>query len=102
MRKLLSVLLVAILIFGLCGCSDGDESKPESRANTQISYTQGSLEVTEQYDGDEDLIQRIEYNKNSGVTIIYNYSWFRDGWGKTCTDITIVTVSPDGTITSSQ
>lgn len=96
MKRLLSVLLAVLLIFCLCGCQEEQSNEPENTRST--TYTRGCLVVSEQYDGRGDLIQRVEYNTNTGVTIIYNYSWFQDGWGKVCNKITVVTVASDGTI----
>lgn len=74
MRRVLACLALAFLcLTALCGCDDttADESR--------VEYASG---VT-------------------GVTIVYNYSWSANGYGRVCNGFTIVTINTDGTIIAS-
>lgn len=100
MKKLLCFACALCLLL-LCGCAPSDEQDSKQNETDTVTYTQGGLTISELYDANGDIIQRTEHNQGTNVTIIYNYTWFRDGWGKVCSNITIVTVNSDGTIISS-
>lgn len=95
MKRFLILLVLFALL--LTGCVS-EEYAQISRANSSVTKDSFDLVVTEHYDGGQDLIQRIEYNKNTKITIIYNYYWSNSGWGKTCTGSSITTIDADGNI----
>lgn len=101
MTKKLLCLVCAVWLLLLCGCAPSDEQSSHQHESDTVTYTIGGLTIVELYDANGDIIQKTERNQSTNVTIISNYTWFRDGWGKVCSNITIVTVNPDGTIISS-
>ena len=93
-RNLILLVILALLLSGCCY----EDGAVISRANSSVTKDSFGLVVTEHYDGGQNLIQRIEYNKNTKVTIVYNYYWHESGWGKTCTGSSITTIGEDGSI----
>ena len=104
MKRILICLLITLFAFSSCGSQNNvsvnnytSENAADSNTASSLSTTNGY--VTEIYDGDR-LIQRSEYNKAYGTTIVYIYKWTNNGWGMFCKGVDVVTIDKHGNIIS--
>lgn len=93
------LIITVLLLCCMTGCSDDGTMH---RANSSVTVEENGLVVTQHYDGSQDLIQRIEYNQDTKITIVYNYEWVNGpGFRRVCVGCTIVTIDANGNIIDS-
>ena len=92
------IILIIALLFLFCGCDDN--SKKVDERYTIDDKTSQLIE--NYYDEYGNLIQRIQFDKNTRNTIITTYIWERNEHGCVLlTDYDVVTVDSEGNIISS-
>lgn len=69
MKKIIAVLLLLIMMVSLCACGNVDYT---------TSITRDDYVMVNYYTSTGELYQVIEFNKQTGITIIITYYWTYD------------------------
>ena len=91
MKKLIIIVLVLAMLACLCSCN--------TRQDVEVEYNDENTYVIDvQYDTYNNLISKTVYNKITGQTYLYTWTYkYHNGFWE-CVDSDIVVVSRGGTI----
>jgi hypothetical protein len=91
MRKLLVIIIAILMLCGLCSCTTDQEA--EMHYNDENTYV-----IDMQYDQYDNLISKSVYNKITGQTYLYTFTYqYNNGFWE-CTNTNTVVIAKAGSV----